>query len=131
VEAKEKQTPDVPVVLLDGSCTHCHEWKETLQRHVPRGSVRYLAHRTAPVDQKAGVHGACKEPLAVIEPDGSTATGMEAIVKILRRTPMGKLAMVYYLPGVRKLADRWLARRSEERCKFAEEGAPHPRSAPW
>jgi predicted DCC family thiol-disulfide oxidoreductase YuxK len=131
VKAQDKHKSDVPVVLLDGSCSHCHEWKETLQRHVPRGSVRYLAHRSAPLDGEGAGHEACKEPLAIIEPDGRTATGMEAIVRILRQSPVGKLAMVYYIPGVKKLADKWLAKRSQERCKFADETTPEPHAAPW
>ena len=98
---------------------------------MPHGSVRYLAHRTTSLEREEGGHEACKEPLAIIESDGRTATGMEAIVRILGQSPMGKLAMVYYIPGVRKLADRWLARRSQERCKFARESTPEPHAAPW
>lgn len=130
MKAQSKHTSDVPVVLLDGSCSHCHEWKETLQRRSPPGTFRYISHRTDPLEEGDLPPGACTEPLAVVEPDGRTATGMEAIVRVLRLSTLGKLAMLYYVPGIRRAADRWLLKRSQERCKFARQ-KPRPETAPW
>jgi predicted DCC family thiol-disulfide oxidoreductase YuxK len=57
----------------------------------------------------------CAEELKLVCPDGKIYGGMEAVVQavLIRRSLIGKLAAVYYLPGIRSMADRayrWVAR---------------------
>jgi predicted DCC family thiol-disulfide oxidoreductase YuxK len=59
------------------------------------------------LDRFPGItHDACMERLHLVRPDGRVFGGVEAIVHALATIPIaGRLAYLYYLPGLRWLLD--------------------------
>jgi predicted DCC family thiol-disulfide oxidoreductase YuxK len=104
------------VALYDGHCRMCTAQTRQLQRLVGR-------HRIEPVSfQEEGIlagfpgvsYDACMQRLHVVRPDGRVFGGAEAVAQALTRIPLvGWLALAYYVPGVRQLAEalyRFVAR---------------------
>src|SRR5207249_6840241 len=52
-------------------------------------------------------YAACMERLHLVAPDGRRFAGAEAVAQAVATIPViGRLALLYYLPGVRPLLDR-------------------------
>lgn len=98
-----------PVALYDGHCRFCTEQTQRLGRMAHgRIEMRDFQQPGALDAFPTLTHEACMRELKVVEPDGRISGGAEAIVRVLRaaRPLLGRLALVYYVPGVRWLADR-------------------------
>lgn len=105
-----------PVALYDGHCPFCTSQAEKLKARA-RGAIDIVDF------QKEGVlerfpgltHEECMRAMQLIAPDGRVFAGAEAVVRALRagRPVLGRMAMVYYVPGVRQIMDwgyAWVAR---------------------
>src|SRR4051795_13453425 len=95
------------VILYDGPFRFC-----------PAGSRRLAAWMRGTVEradfQLPGVlerfpgltHEKCMERLHLVAPDGRVFAGVEAIVRALATRPLlGRLAFLYFVPGLRQLLD--------------------------
>lgn len=103
-------------VLYDGHCRICLGAARALARWIPPGRVELLSFREpaalarfpqVTVEQ-------CERAMQYVRGDGRVFQGAEALVQALRHRLLGRLAAVYYLPGLRQLADavyRWVAKR--------------------
>ncbi len=94
------------MVLYDGACRFCTRQALTVRRLAgERVHVRPLQEALDElpwVDPDEAVTA-----LTLVRNDGSTVAGAQAIVELLRlaRPTLGALATLYYLPGLRQLAD--------------------------
>ncbi len=73
-----------------------------------RGDIeRRDFHQPGALDDCPGVtREQCEQAMILAMPDGRRLRGMEAIVEALRgRSVLGPLSRVYFVPGVRQLAD--------------------------
>ncbi len=102
----ERAAATLPVVLFDGACSFCARQARVV-RALARGRllVRPLQEALPElpwVDPEQAV-----QALTLVRRDGRTVAGAEAVVELLRlaRPGLGALAAVYYLPGLRQLAD--------------------------
>jgi predicted DCC family thiol-disulfide oxidoreductase YuxK len=95
------------VVLYDGSCRFCCDRARSVRRLAgERVDVRPWQ---AAIEELPGeAVDRARTALTLVRPDGTSVAGAEAIVELLRiaRPVLGLLASLYYLPGVRQLADR-------------------------
>ncbi len=102
----ERAASGLPVVLYDGACRFCSRQALTVRRLAgERVHVRPLQEALDElpwVDPDEAVTA-----LTLVRNDGSTVAGAQAIVELLRlaRPTLGALATLYYLPGLRQLAD--------------------------
>jgi predicted DCC family thiol-disulfide oxidoreductase YuxK len=99
----------VPIAFYDGHCSFCTT--QSLQlRDMARGRVELRDFQEpGALDAHPSLsHAECMRELKLVEPDGRVSGGAEAIVRLLRaaRPVLGRLALLYYVPGLRWLADR-------------------------
>jgi predicted DCC family thiol-disulfide oxidoreductase YuxK len=105
-----------PVALYDGHCSFCTSQALSLAR-MARGAIVTRDFQAAGVlDAFPGLtHAHCMVELKLVAKDGRIYGGAEAVVRALRlgRPILGRLAMGYYIPGVRQLSNwayRFVAR---------------------
>jgi predicted DCC family thiol-disulfide oxidoreductase YuxK len=104
------------IALYDGRCRICTREAKRLVRLAGSRSVDVRSFREpGALDPFPGItHEACVEALHVVAPDGAVFAGAEAVARLAARAPIwGWLALGYYVPGVRSLAERtyaWIAR---------------------
>jgi predicted DCC family thiol-disulfide oxidoreductase YuxK len=105
-----------PIALYDGHCRFCTEQAEKLAR-MARGAIEIRSFQEpGALDAFPGItHEACMVELKLVGGDGRVYGGAEAVVRALRlgRPLIGRIALGYYFPGVRWLADRayaWVAK---------------------
>jgi len=99
---------DALIALYDGRCRFCIAGAQRLARAAPPGRVELQSFQDDGVlDRFPGVaHAACMERIHVIAPDGRVYAGMEAVARVVRTARViGAIAYLYYVPGVRALAD--------------------------
>jgi predicted DCC family thiol-disulfide oxidoreductase YuxK len=97
------------VILYDGRCRFCTAGSRRLESWMRRGSVERADFQQPDVLARfPGLsYEACMERLHLVAPDGRVFGGVEAIVQALAtRGVLGRLAYLYYLPGLRWLLDR-------------------------
>jgi predicted DCC family thiol-disulfide oxidoreductase YuxK len=105
------------VVLFDGKCAFCQKQIQRLLRMARKGALEPVDFQTpGALDAYPAVtYDACMEAMHLVTPDGKIYRGFEAAVHAVATRPViGKLAYIYYLPGLRWLCDRfyaWLAAR--------------------
>lgn len=106
----------VPIAFYDGHCRVCTEQAQKLAR-LGRGKIALRSFQEAgALDAFPGLtHEACMRELKLVDARGRLFGGAEAVVRALNigRPVLGKVALGYYVPGVRWLADRayaWVAR---------------------
>ncbi len=113
-----------PILLYDGACPFCRSQSARLERmaggpdRVERRSFREPgAFDGVP---KSVTPETCEGALQLVEPDGRVSSGFEGVVRLLRRTRpvLGRLALAYYIPGVRWLTDRAYAWVALNRFRF-------------
>src|SRR6187399_1794073 len=115
--------PDV--VLYDGHCRICTGGARKLAALARPGAIEMRDF------QEPGVlaafpqltHEECMQAMQLVTPDGRVFAGAEAVVRALAsRTIIGIPARLYYVPGLRQLADAayaWIARN-----RYRLSGAP-------
>jgi predicted DCC family thiol-disulfide oxidoreductase YuxK len=103
--------PGHDVILFDGHCRLCRGAAKQLE-HLLGGSGSELRSF-----REEGVLAAfpgislerCERAMQLVQADGRVFEGAEAIVQALGRGRIGRLLFVYYVPGLRQVAD-WLYR---------------------
>jgi predicted DCC family thiol-disulfide oxidoreductase YuxK len=96
-----------PVLLYDGHCRFCIAQGERLQRWTG-GRIQLVSFREPGVLARypALTAAACEQAMQLVLPDGRIAAGAEAAARALAlRRPLAPLAALYFVPGVRQLAD--------------------------
>jgi predicted DCC family thiol-disulfide oxidoreductase YuxK len=96
-----------PVLIYDGHCRLCTREATRLARWVG-GRVGLESYRDpAVIARHPGLTPElCEQGLQLVMPDGRIVSGAEAAAATLRlRAPLAPLAWLYYLPGVRQLAN--------------------------
>lgn len=108
--------PGRNVVLYDGNCRLCVAASARLVRLARPGTMERRNFRdVAVLDAFPGVTPeACEVAMHLVLADGRVFAGAEAAARAFGTRPvLGVLARLYYVPGVRQLADvvyRWIAR---------------------
>ena len=117
--------PERAILLFDGQCQFCTAQMERLLRHTPAGFVEPISqfHPGVPERFPGLPQEALLTAMHLIEPNGRVVPGIEAAVRTiyLSRPIVGKLALVYYLPIVRLLADRAYAAIARRRFKLGSD----------
>jgi predicted DCC family thiol-disulfide oxidoreductase YuxK len=106
--------PRIPVVLFDGDCGFC---TAQARRLAAPGKISLRSFREeAALAAFPGLSlEECVREMKLVDRDGRIYGGAEAIARTLGlgRRFLGKFALLYYVPGVRWIADRlyaWVAR---------------------
>jgi predicted DCC family thiol-disulfide oxidoreductase YuxK len=126
-------SPSRPVLIYDGGCPFCRKQVDRLLRWARPGAIETLSLLDPELPERfPGLsHEALLEAMHLVDTHGRVFVGAEAAVRSLASRPvLGRLALVYYVPGVRLLADtvyRWIARRRrrDEDCPEGTCGTHH------
>ncbi|MEK6607303.1 MAG: DUF393 domain-containing protein [Myxococcota bacterium] len=102
--------PDRDVLLYDGHCGFCRRSVERVRLLIgPAAAVAIefrSFHDEGALAAFPGVTAEhCERAMQLVRADGRVFSGAEAFVQLLRRRALGKLALAYYAPGLRQLAD--------------------------
>jgi predicted DCC family thiol-disulfide oxidoreductase YuxK len=95
------------VILYDGHCRFCTAGSRRLAAWM-RGAVEQADfQRPGVLERFPGLtHEKCMERLHLVAPDGRVFAGAEAIARAIATRPLlGKLAFLYFVPGLRQLID--------------------------
>jgi predicted DCC family thiol-disulfide oxidoreductase YuxK len=119
--------PPTPVILYDGNCRICErESRRLIGSDADRdgtsgddGSPRLTRlnfHEPGVLDRFPGItHDQCMQAMVLIDARGRVYHAAEAVARALAiRSIIGRVALLYYIPGVRQLCDRmyrWIAER--------------------
>ncbi len=99
--------PDM-TLLYDGDCRFCTRSAHTIQRRFGRARVS-LRNFQEPGGLEAYpsiTHEAAMKKMHLVRGDGRIFAGAEAFARIAATVPvLGWLAWLYYVPGIRQLAD--------------------------
>ncbi len=103
-------------LVYDGQCPFCRQQLARLQRWAPDPSLRTVSFRDpGALDEFPTLdEQACDQEMKLVLADGRIFGGMEAAVRVLSRRPIWKIALLYYVPGIKQALDavyRWIARR--------------------
>jgi predicted DCC family thiol-disulfide oxidoreductase YuxK len=101
-------SPGPITVLYDGACSFCTSSAEALARRLgPRRVQTRDFQLPGVLDDYPGVtREAAMRQMHAVLPDGRVFAGAEAAARIASRLrPLGWLAWVYFIPGVRQLAN--------------------------
>jgi predicted DCC family thiol-disulfide oxidoreductase YuxK/protein-S-isoprenylcysteine O-methyltransferase Ste14 len=106
--ADERTTPPGRYVLFyDGQCRFCEAGSRRLLALARPGTIERLDFQQPGI--LTGFPGltweACLVQMLLVTPDGYVYGGFEAAVRALATRPLGKVALLYYLPGVRLFFD--------------------------
>jgi predicted DCC family thiol-disulfide oxidoreductase YuxK len=96
------------VVLYDGHCKFCTAQSRNLLKLARPGAVELLDFQAPGVlDRFPGItHEACMRAMQLVTPGGRVYSGFEAAVRAVATRPvLGRLAYLYYLPGLRQACD--------------------------
>src|SRR5205823_4307030 len=105
--------PGKYILIYDGLCRFCTAGAERFVRWMGRVDVERLDfQRPGVLDRFPGLtHGDCMKAMQLITPDGRVYQGAEAAAQgLATHRFFGKLAYLYYVPGLRQLLD-WLYAR--------------------
>ena len=109
-----------PALLYDGHCQFCIEQMQRLARWLPAGRYHALDFQQAGVLERFGVsRDDAMRALQYVDARGRVYSGAEAAVRAVGLRRLGKLAYVYYLPGLRQLFDAIYAAVARNRYKIA------------
>jgi predicted DCC family thiol-disulfide oxidoreductase YuxK len=103
--------PSLPTILYDGHCRFCTQQMKKLARFLPTGAYRAESFQDAGVlDRFPGLtHDMAMEEMKLIDARGRVFGGAEAAVRAVAMRAIGRLAFLYYVPGLRQLID-WIYR---------------------
>ncbi len=96
------------ILLFDGHCRLCRAGARRLQALARRGAIelRDFQAPDALVAFPGLTHDECMRAMVLAMPDGRRVRGAQAVAEALRtRVGLGWLARLYYVPGLRQLAD--------------------------
>lgn len=101
--------PGHDVILFDGHCRLCRGAAKQFERLLGgRGTELRSFREEGVLAAFPGVSAErCELKMQLVQADGRVFEGAEAVVQALGRRPLGKLLFVYYVPGLRQVAD-WL-----------------------
>jgi predicted DCC family thiol-disulfide oxidoreductase YuxK len=101
--------PGHDVILYDGHCRLCRAGAKQLEQLLGGRGTELRSFRDEGVLAVfPGVSPErCEEAIQLVQSDGRVFEGAEALVQALGRRPLGRVLFVYYVPGLRQLAD-WL-----------------------
>jgi predicted DCC family thiol-disulfide oxidoreductase YuxK len=118
-----------PVLIYDGACPFCRRQVDRLLSWTRRGAVETLdLHDPSVVERFPDLtREALLEAMHLVEPSGRVRRGAEAAVRSLASRPvLGRLALVYYVPGIRPFVNAvyaWVARRRYRLAAGCPDGA--------
>ena len=95
-------------VLYDGDCRFCTRSAHSIQRRFGRArvSLRNFQEPGGLDPYPSITHDAAMKRMHLVRGDGRIFAGAEAFARILATVPiLGWLAWLYYVPGIRQLAD--------------------------
>jgi predicted DCC family thiol-disulfide oxidoreductase YuxK len=107
--------PGKYIVLYDGHCRFCRAQSRNLLSLARPGAVDAESFQDPAVLARFPglTHEACMRAMHLVTPTGRVYTGFEAAVQAVATRPIwGRLAYLYYLPGLKLLCDlayRWIA----------------------
>lgn len=110
------------LVLYDGQCVFCTTQMARLQRWAQKDALepRDFQPPGALDDIEGLTWDDCMQAMVVVAPDGTHWRGAEAAARALMTRPlMGKLAWLYYTPGLRWITDRIYAAIAKRRYAIA------------
>src|SRR5262245_30391144 len=113
-------------VLYDGHCRFCAAGMKRLLSLARPGAIEAINFQEpGALDRFPGISlEACLRQMHLVTPDGRVFAGFEAAVQALATRPVvGKLAYLYYLPGVRWLCDRLYALIAANRYRILGKSA--------
>lgn len=94
------------VLLYDGECRFCRAQVARLSHWVGVGLVPTPLQQQGVLAALGIPHEEAMRAMQLITTDGRICEGVEAVVVALRRRPIwGRLVRIYYVPGLRQLAD--------------------------
>ena len=113
--------PSTPVLLYDGHCRFCTGAAKRFRQLIPEGAVELKSFREAGVLESLPqvTLERCERAMQYLEPDGRVFEGAEAVVRALCHRWYGQAALVYYVPGLRQLADAVYATIARNRMRIA------------
>jgi len=99
--------PGHDVILFDGHCRLCREAAKHFERLLgSRGSELRSFREEGVLEAFPGIPlERCEQKMQLVQADGRVFEGAEAVVRALGRRWFGKLLFVYYVPGLRQVAD--------------------------
>lgn len=100
--------PGRHVVLYDGHCKFCRMGMKRLLALARRGAIEPVDFQEpGALDPFPGLSfDACMKQMHLVTPAGKVYGGFEAAIRALATRPLlGRLAFLYYLPGVRLFCD--------------------------
>lgn len=101
--------PGHDVILFDGHCRLCLGAAKQFERLLGGSGSELRSFREEGV--LAAFPGIslerCEQKMQLVQADGRVFEGAEAVVRALGRGRLGRLLFVYYVPGLRQVAD-WL-----------------------
>src|SRR3989442_2665633 len=113
--------PGKHIVLYDGQCKFCIAQSSKLLRWGRAGSLELADFQDPRVLLRfPGIsHEACMSAMHLVTADGRVYWGFEAAVQALATRPvLGRLAYLYYLPGIRQLCDMLYALVAKNRYRL-------------
>jgi predicted DCC family thiol-disulfide oxidoreductase YuxK len=107
--------------LYDGHCRLCVNGAALMGRLARRGAVELVDFQAAgaltPFPQVD--HATCMAAAQLVSDDGRAWSGLEAIVRALDTRPLWRaLTWIYFVPGIRTLADVLYARVADNRYRI-------------
>ncbi|WP_371878261.1 thiol-disulfide oxidoreductase DCC family protein [Myxococcus landrumensis] len=113
--------PGHDVLLYDGHCRICSGAAREFKRLLGgRGTELRSFRDDGVLEAFPGISPErCEKAMQLVQADGRVLEGAEAIVRALGRHPLGRLLYVYYVPGLRQLADVLYGAIARYRFKIA------------
>ena len=118
---KEMSPPGRYVLIYDGLCKFCTAGARRFVKWMGRVEVELLDfQRPGALDRFPGLtHADCMRAMQLVTPEGRVFRGAEAIARALAtRRLVGRMAYLYYLPGLRQLLDWGYARVAANRYRI-------------
>lgn len=113
--------PGRHVVLYDGLCKFCLAGMRRLLALARPGAIEPVNFQEpGALDRFPGIsHEDCMRQMYLVTPEGKVYAGFEAAVRaVATRRFIGRLAFLYYLPGLRMLLDALYALIARHRYKI-------------
>ncbi len=118
--------PGRDVILYDGHCRLCRGGAKQLERLLSAKGTELRSFRDDGV--LAAFPGVsperCEKAMQLVTGDGRVYEGAEAIVRALGRRPWGRLLFLYYVPGLRQVADLLYGVIARYRFRIAGRACP-------